>query len=537
MINRRRRAAVALSAIPFLLGIAEAAPPPPTPPLEAYGALPEIERVAISPSGHEIAVVHQSNGERRLVILEDMTKPKVVYPIGSIKIRDLEWAGDDLVLLYLSKTVDLDPDWTKRKIEFFGATIVPVTGGKAEPVFGRANGLASLVQGRYGLRRIGGRWHGFFGAVELDKGILGQTTEDLDAALYDIDLANGMARRVVNRPGHGKSAEWLLDGQGRVAARLWLNNDATWWIANESGKRIVAGTQERGDVGLAGFGPDGTSIIYEFEDKDDLPHYMEVPLAGGEAKEFLADQPVADLVTDRTNNRLLGYVKWTDASHPVLIDPAKQFAVDKVMAAFPKLHVSLVDWTPDFGHLIVETSGNDDSGTYYAVDMNAMSASAIGYERMAIAPEQVGPISTIDYKAADGLAMQGVLTLPPGREPKNLPVVVLPHGGPEARDVAHSTGGRRPSPRAAMRSSSPTSAARPAMARPSATPASASGAARCRPTSPTASPNWRGRGSSTPSAPASSAQAMAAMRRWPGSPCSTASIAAPWPMRELPTSD
>jgi dipeptidyl aminopeptidase/acylaminoacyl peptidase len=40
----------------------------------------------------------------------------------------------------------------------------------------------------------------------------------------------------------------------------------------------------------------------------------------------------------------------------------------------------------------------------------------------------------IDWKAADGLALRGVLTLPTGRTAKNLPLVVLPHGGPEARD-------------------------------------------------------------------------------------------------------
>jgi dipeptidyl aminopeptidase/acylaminoacyl peptidase len=40
----------------------------------------------------------------------------------------------------------------------------------------------------------------------------------------------------------------------------------------------------------------------------------------------------------------------------------------------------------------------------------------------------------IDWRAADGLQLHGVLTLPPGRQPKSLPLVVLPHGGPELRD-------------------------------------------------------------------------------------------------------
>jgi dipeptidyl aminopeptidase/acylaminoacyl peptidase len=41
----------------------------------------------------------------------------------------------------------------------------------------------------------------------------------------------------------------------------------------------------------------------------------------------------------------------------------------------------------------------------------------------------------IDYKAADGRVLHAYLTLPPGKESaKNLPLIVMPHGGPHARD-------------------------------------------------------------------------------------------------------
>ena len=48
--------------------------------------------------------------------------------------------------------------------------------------------------------------------------------------------------------------------------------------------------------------------------------------------------------------------------------------------------------------------------------------------------KDVGPVSMLAYRAADGLERHGVLTLPPGKPAKGLPLVVLPHGGPEARD-------------------------------------------------------------------------------------------------------
>jgi dipeptidyl aminopeptidase/acylaminoacyl peptidase len=50
-------------------------------------------------------------------------------------------------------------------------------------------------------------------------------------------------------------------------------------------------------------------------------------------------------------------------------------------------------------------------------------------------PDQLAPMKSIEYKSRDGLTIHGYLTLPLGREPKNLPAVVIPHGGPWARDT------------------------------------------------------------------------------------------------------
>ena len=48
----------------------------------------------------------------------------------------------------------------------------------------------------------------------------------------------------------------------------------------------------------------------------------------------------------------------------------------------------------------------------------------------------VGPMRMLQYTASDGMKMEGVLTLPPGAMAKNLPALVLVHGGPAAHDVA-----------------------------------------------------------------------------------------------------
>ena len=68
------------------------------------------------------------------------------------------------------------------------------------------------------------------------------------------------------------------------------------------------------------------------------------------------------------------------------------------------------------------------------MDITTGKASVLGEEYPTVTSADVGPTRMIEYKAADGLTIHALLTLPPGREAKNLPLVVMPHGGPIARD-------------------------------------------------------------------------------------------------------
>ena len=185
---------------------------------------------------------------------------------------------------------------------------------------------------------------------------------------------------------------------------------------------------------LIAFGHDGSSVIYSIQDGEGNTRWLEVPLAGGASKELLAGVGVERTFVDRLSGRMIGYRTSDEEPKTVMTDPAEQSALTRTFKAFAGREPELVDWTPGFTKILVRTSGNGDSGTVYMVDVAAKRAEAIGLERPAIAAEQVGPVSRVSYKAQDGLEMNGVLTLPPGREAKNLPVVMMPHGGPAAHD-------------------------------------------------------------------------------------------------------
>jgi dipeptidyl aminopeptidase/acylaminoacyl peptidase len=70
------------------------------------------------------------------------------------------------------------------------------------------------------------------------------------------------------------------------------------------------------------------------------------------------------------------------------------------------------------------------------VDVATSKADPIGAAYPDVKSASVGPIETVRWTAADGLALSGVLSLPPDRPAKGLPLIVMPHGGPEDRDYA-----------------------------------------------------------------------------------------------------
>jgi dipeptidyl aminopeptidase/acylaminoacyl peptidase len=70
------------------------------------------------------------------------------------------------------------------------------------------------------------------------------------------------------------------------------------------------------------------------------------------------------------------------------------------------------------------------------IDYVTKKADIVGEPYPALTEEPHGTVREFDYKARDGYGLFGYLTLPPGAGEKNLPLVVLPHGGPESRDTA-----------------------------------------------------------------------------------------------------
>ena len=420
--------------------------------LDDYGAYPSMEMVKLSPSGDRYAYVGRSGDRRKLFVYALSGDPVRVVDLGTYKARAMRWVGEDRILLTLSQTERLlGAEWVSQSYELAQVSIINVATGAQTWVFAREAGVkvAQAVFGDYGVARIGDGWFAYYGGVSLEQqtgALIGGEMDHGYADLWRIDVASGLAHRV-DMGDARRSIHWLVDPQGRVIARSIYEDESGQWrlLGHDPGEETQAGpvtehllarndrdTFDESDV--VGLGRTAGTAIYETVDDNKMGHIYEVSLKGGQPTELFAGERVVSLLFDDQSRLLVGAVIRRARDETRLFAPALQARLDAIVKAFPDRALTLESWTPDFGKVVALTEGPHDAGTYWLIDMKTLHADILGERHEGIAPEDVGAVRMFAYKAADGLAMEGVLTLPPGRPAKGLPVVVLPHGGPAARD-------------------------------------------------------------------------------------------------------
>jgi dienelactone hydrolase len=405
------------------------------PPIEAYGKLPALEKVSLSPAGERIAMITVIGEARRLVIETVDGKVKLTANLGAIKVRGVSWAGEDHILVTTSSTVDLGMGFNVDRQELSGVVAINIAAGKLTQIFPRGGAIASTVDGEYGAREIGGKWYGYFGGVTLE---LSKTASyDLTHTypdLYRVNLDTGVAERVAS--GSEDSDGWLVGPDGTVIARATYDQRrGDWKILHGAfgGPQLASGNNPYGGVALLGLGRTPGTLLVDIP-KAHATSDQEIPLAGGPATVVPDDSDIATPLFDRRTGAWIGYVGFGDVPEQKMFDPAVDVHVRATLKAFPGRSVRFDSWSDDFSWMVVFTSGGDDSGTYWLVNIAKRAADPIGQEYPDVHPADVGPIRMVDWKAADGLELHGVLSLPPGRSAHDLPLVVMPHGGPWARD-------------------------------------------------------------------------------------------------------
>ena len=144
---------------------------------------------------------------------------------------------------------------------------------------------------------------------------------------------------------------------------------------------------------------------------------------------------VGGLMHSKKRKIITGVVYLTDRRHYKFFDTDREELQKSLEAFFPNLEVAVVDMDDDERRVIVRTYSDRTRGAYYLYDRKDNSMSKLAELSSWLKDEQMASMKPITYTARDGLTIHGYLTLPVGVSSHDLPLVIIPHGGPSARDA------------------------------------------------------------------------------------------------------
>ncbi len=425
-----KHTAAALAAVFFCASAASSAP------LEAYGRLPTLSNLTLSPDGTTLA--YASGDETKQLIVMQSTverQPPKMFNVGDQKLRALQWADNSHLLIMTSSTT-IPPGLIGRRHEWMTAQLYDLKANSLHPLLKNVsdqsylrmmNVVAELPQSH----TVDGDTVVFLPGIYFPD-------RDSRLALFELNLATGLTR-LASKNDDIHAEDWVIDEKGQIVGEAdYYETEQRWRLhiprnggADITAIDVLAPIEAPETEGLS---EDGSEILVQLPRTEDWPSYETVSIKDGSSAAWQhSDLHLNDTLEDPATGRVIGGPRFTDTSDYIFFEPRAQTVWRSIKAAFKTAtNVDLVSWSEDWSKVVVLVFGPDNGDTYFFVDMATHKADPIGsaYEGV----DDIAPRKWIDYRAADGRDIHAYLTLPLGRAAKNLPLIVLPHGGPHARD-------------------------------------------------------------------------------------------------------
>ncbi len=419
------------------------------PPASAFAALPELSMVRLSPDGQKVAWAHDPGGNP-VVEIFDLAAGKDLRRLSppNARVRDLDWADNRTLVISLSRSLTQGAKTVaEKRFEFERYLAVDADGGEARSLLmedpsRKLVTSASVVKFHPAKPEtiVMTTWDFKETAYREEIGSRisgGRKDEGYQLSLFEVSTRTGDGKMIES--GSPFTDDWVVDRAGQAVARSeWNPTTHSFSILAKEGKswRTIYTAEIDYDMDLAGLSADGQTILARSSRGSSRFKIWGIPVSGGEFSLVYEDpdNDVTSVVKDRYSGAPVGFrvgglepsIHWIDPKHE-----AVQKAVGR---AFPNRIASVFDRSEDFKRVVAHVEGASTPPVYYLIDFGKGAADIIGEEYPALADVPMGTQQSITYKPRDGFTIPAYLTTPPGREPKNLPLVVFPHGGPYARD-------------------------------------------------------------------------------------------------------
>ncbi len=195
---------------------------------------------------------------------------------------------------------------------------------------------------------------------------------------------------------------------------------------------------------IAGFDPDGKSLIIHSALSSDKGRLVRVDLRTGKEAGVVAEDPRSDVADSKLGNKpsvlrdpQTGAIQavefYQTESHWVFLDPKVKEDFSRIGEGVHGL-VDLISRDRADAKWIIAARRSDAPAVYYLFDRETKKLTRLYDEHPALSRFTLAPKKPVIIKSRDGLELVSYLTTPPGVEAKQLPLILLIHGGPWFRD-------------------------------------------------------------------------------------------------------
>ena len=443
-----KRSLAVVTALLFTLQEPAVAAPP---PIEAFAARNPVEGVTITPDGRRLAFIRTLNGKGLVTVRgrNDSTDPEhtVLGEPEHFRIRWCRWATDsrllcgyhaslvkDGVASTISRLVAVDADG--RHVDTLIQNSISAQGQFQDQVLDWNPGKPDtvLVQADEGLSLREAQMGGGNGQLIGDTGTHGLP------AVFELNVVTGRLHLIQ----HAKQPirYWASDRNGQVRLGWGQDRGTIFYYARLDGatdwKRLAnfeAFSAERHFEPVA-ISRDEPNKAYALAEADGRLALWLIDLTDKDDPQLVYAHPDVDVGEPLFggDGRLLGIHYETEYPKIEFTDARARGVGKAIAGAMPGVFAHVTEATRDESIYIIRSQSDVQPNSYSILDTQQHSLNVLSPPNPALDPKNLSRMQPIRYPARDGTSIPGYLTTPGNIAAKNLPLIVMPHGGPIARD-------------------------------------------------------------------------------------------------------
>ncbi len=397
-------------------------------PLEDFTKPSEFTNVVISPDGKKLAGVMELDGMDKVAIIDlENMKPLSAKTFGeNRRVGNLTWANDNVILMSVNKRVgNLD-----RKGKWDGVYAMRFDGKKSRALF--APGGTAQKGNTFGVSIVDGLHND-------EDHILIREFKRGGAHIYKFNLKS-KRRSMMSEPADKNSdAPFLNKKHQPIVATAFDPISRNTFVYYKKGdsknwqKLNLAGNKTDVTFTFGGNSKDPNEVYILSNHDASTIGLFKLNLSTGDLRKIYRNDTV-DITGSINNpyNEAIGFITMPSYPEIVWVDKTDPISITYkgLKQAFPNSYIFIQNYTRDHKKMVFRVNSDVNPGEFYILDLASNKIKPIVSSRSWVDPKEMAEMKPFTVTARDGTELHGYLTLPKGKEAKNLPLVVNPHGGP-----------------------------------------------------------------------------------------------------------